>query len=383
MNALTIIAGDAATATGPTAATKNSWLVGACLALCCCGGAAAQDGKVIVYGRLNLALEQVRNTADAGQRKNAVTRESNNRSVLGLRGSEVLGDGLQAIFQIEGTLSPDTGAGAIAARDTRIGLAGTFGTLFGGNWVTPYNGATAGLDPFYPTTAGYMSIMGNGAAASADNISDTSSFDRRQQNSVHYWSPTVHGLSLRLAQGLNEEAPAGGARPSLSSVALIYEQGPLYATVTHERHRDYQGPGRNDNGTKLGLAYRFGDTRIAAVAEKLAYATATGDLGRKAWYLSATHQFGPHGLRFGIARAGDGSGRSTSKVGYIKQGPDTGATHATVGYDYTLSKRTSVFAHYTRLHNRKNAVYDFAINSLGAGAGATLTGAALGIRHNF
>lgn len=361
---------------------KTTTLIAACMALSS-GYAAAQSSSVAVYGRLNVALENLQNSFDAKGQNTSITRESNNRSVLGFRGAEDLGDGLKAIFQVEGTLSLDTGAGSIAARDTRVGLEGKFGTIFGGNWVTPYNGATAGLDPFYPTTAGYMSIMGNGSASSADNVSDTSSFDRRQQNSVHYWSPDWHGLSLRVAQGLNEEAPAGGAKPSLTSAAVIYEQGPVYAAVTHERHHEYQGPRRNDNGTKIAAAYRFGDTRVAAVAEKLTYETATGSLERKSYYLSATHQIGQHGLRFGVARAGDGEGGSTQKIGFIKKGPDTGATHYTAGYDYNLSRRTSVFAYYTHLKNEKNGVYDFAINGMGVGAGSTLKGTALGMRHSF
>jgi len=331
----------------------------------------AQGGNVVIYGRLNLALENVQ---DGTQH---VTRESNNRSVLGFRGTEELGNGMSALFQIEGTLSPDTGAGSPAARDTRVGLATPYGTIFGGNWVTPYNGATSGLDPFYPTTAGYMSIMGNGSAPTTDNVIDTSSFDRRQQNSVHYWSPDWHGLTLRVAQGLNEEKPANGAKPSLTSAALVYEQGPLYLTATHERHHDYQGPGLNDTGSKVGAAWRFGATRVAVVAERLRYAT----LARTSYYVSATHQIGAHGLRFGVAHAGDGKG--TGRIGSIAAGPDTGATHYTAGYDYNLSKRTSVYVYYTHLRNDTNGVYDFAINSLGAGAGATLKGSALGLRHNF
>jgi predicted porin len=340
------------------------------------GTASAQTSPVVIYGRLNLALEHVDGTGVG-----SMTRESNNRSVLGFRGVEDLGDGMKAIFQIEGTLSPDTGAGSPAARDTRVGLETPYGTLFGGNWVTPYNGATSGLDPFYPTTAGYMSIMGNGSAPTVNNVNDTRSFDRRQQNSVHYWTPQWHGLALRVAQGLNEEAPANGAKPSLTSAALIYEQGPLYFTAAHERHHDYQGPGLNDTGTKVGAAWRFGTSRVAAIAERLRYETAAGSLTRMAYYVSASHTMGQHALHAGIARAEDGKG--AGRIGAISAGPDTGATHATLGYDYTLSKRTSVFFYYTRLKNDSRGAYDFAINSLGTAEGATLTGSALGLRHNF
>jgi predicted porin len=340
----------------------------------------AQDSAVQIYGRLNVALEHAASSSGPG-----LTRLANNRSVLGFRGGEDLGGGLKAIFQIEGTLSPDTGAGALAARDTRVGLAGTWGTLFAGHWTTAYNGATSGLDPFYPTTAGYMSIMGNGSAADADNVSDTSSFDRRQSNSIHYWSPAWHGLSLRVTHGLNEEKPASGAKPSLTSAAAIYERGPWYAVLAGERHHEYQGPGLNDTGAKAALAYQFAQTRIAVVAERLKYGTGAGELARNAVYLSVSHQMGPHGIRIGIARAGDASGPAGMRIGFVRAGAGTGATHATLGYDYTLSKRSSLYAYTTRLDNRAGGVYDFAINSLGvgAGAGATLKAYVLGMRHNF
>jgi len=116
-----------------------------------------------------------------------------------------------------------------------------------------------------------MSIMGNGSAADADNVSDTSSFDRRQSNSIHYWSPSWHGLSLRVTHGLNEERPASGAKPALTSAAAIYERGPWYAVLAGERHHDYRGPGLDDTGAKAALAYQFAQTRIAVVAERLKY----------------------------------------------------------------------------------------------------------------
>jgi predicted porin len=338
----------------------------------------AQDGAVQIYGRLNVALEHADTSSGPG-----LVRLVNNRSVLGFRGGEDLGDGLAVIYQIEGTLAPDTGAGALAARDTRIGLAGTWGTLFAGHWVTAYNGATSSLDPFYPTTAGYMSIMGNGSAADADNVSDKASFDRRQSNSIHYWSPAWHGLQIRVTHGLNEEKPASGARPSLTSAAAIYERGPWYAALAGERHHDYQGPGLDDAGVKAALARQFGGTRVAIVAERLKYGTAAGDLARNAVYLSLSHQIGPHGIRFGVARAGDAGGPAGTRIGFVRAGPDTGATHATLGYDYTLSKRSSLYAYATRLGNRANGVYDFAINGLGPAPGATLKAFVLGMRHNF
>lgn len=329
-----------------------------------------------LYGRLNLGVEAMRVHGGASS-----TRLSSYRSVFGVRGSEELGGGMRVLFQVESALSPDTGAGTIAARDTRVGLEGGWGTVFAGNWTTPYTGATTGLDPFYPTTAGYMSIMGNGSAASANNVSDTTSFDRRQQNGLHYWTPVWRGLSLRLAHGFNEESPPNGAKPSLSSGALVFEEGRLYATLAHERHRAYRGPGLDDHGTRFGAAWQFGSTRLAAVAEQLHYETAGGELERRAYYLSLVRQWGPHALKLGVARARAGKGTAPERVGYARAG--SGAVHATLGYDYALSKRTSVFAFHTHLDNGARGVVDFVINGLGAPAGSTISGIALGIRHGF
>ena len=355
---------------------KKSLLACALLALfpAC---ARAQSDSVQLYGRLNLALESV----DDGRA--STLRESNYRSVFGVRGSEALGGSLRVIFQVEGTLAPDTGSGALAARDTRVGLVGDWGTLFAGNWTTPYNAATSSLDPFYPTTAGYMSIMGNGSAPSAGNLDDTASFDRRQCNSLHYWTPVWRGLTLRVAHGFSEERPPGGAKPALYSGALQYEHGPLYLTLAHERHHDYQGPGGTDRASKIGAAWQFGTVRLAVAGERLEYQTATGTLRRDAWFAALSRQLGAHALRMAVAKAGDGKGSARERIGFIAAGPDTGALHATVGYEYALSRRTAVFAFHSRIHNEERGTVDFAINGLEPGEGAQLRGTALGLRHAF
>lgn len=343
--------------------------------------AKAETG-VQVYGRLNASAERMRASVMPEGSSSTLSRLANNRSVLGFRGSEDLGGGLQVIYQIEGTVSLDTGAGAIAQRDTRVGLNGKHGTLFVGHWSTAYQGVTSSLDPFYVTTAAYSSIIGNGSAASTDHDDDTVSFDRRQANSLHYWTPSWGGIQLRLTHGLSESRNGGG-KPSLSSAAGILERGPWYLTLAHEIHRNYQVPGRDDTGTKLGLAYRSGNTRAAGVVERLDYETLTGDLRRDAWYVSLTHQVGVHGLRASLGRAKAATGSSTSTLGYLQAGPNTGATHITVGYEYTLSKRTAMHASLTHLDNERNGLHDFGLNQLGASAGATLKGATLGLRHSF
>jgi len=75
--------------------------------------------------------------------------------------------------------------------------------------------------------------------------------------------------------------------------------------------------------------------------------------------------------------------RASETIGFFRSGPGTGAWQLTVGYDYPLSKRTGLYAYYSRINNHGNAIYDFAINPAGVKAGADLQVFALGMRHNF
>lgn len=240
-----------------------------------------------------------------------------------------------------------------------------------------------GYDPYYPTTAGYMALIGNGSASSTDNIEDTSSFDRRQKNTLQYRSPVWHGLSGALAWGLPEERNTAPRNPALYSFATAYDAGPLNLTLAYEVHQHYQVAGRNDDAIKAGVAYQFATTRIALVYERLHYRTATGDLSRNGYYASVVQKLGPGSVRLGFAFAANGTADATETVGFFHAGPKTSATQLTFGYDYPLSRRTALYAYYSRIDNQRNALYDFAINGIGVAAGARPQTFALGMRHNF
>ncbi len=165
---------------------------------------------------------------------------TNNRSVFGFRGEEDLGDGLSAIFQIESGIAVNTGQGEIASRNTRLGLASRYGTFFLGSWHTAYTESTMEMDPYYPMTAGYMALMGNGSASSSGNVENTSSFDRRQKNSLHFRSADWHGLSAGFTWGLPQERMTTPRNPQLFSWSAAYKDGPLALVAAYELHKNYQ-----------------------------------------------------------------------------------------------------------------------------------------------
>ena len=338
----------------------------------------AQAGDTTtLYGRLNVAVESAHGPA-------SMKRLSNNRSVLGFKGQEDLGDGLKAIWQLEGALSLDTGAGSVTNRNTRIGLAGPLGTLFAGVWTLPYTEATSAFDPFYPTTAGYMALIGNGSASNADNLTDRSAFDRRQQNVVQYWTPALGALHARLAYSFGEGVvPATGATPSLASASLSWDSTDLSIVSAFELHRHYQTATTSDRAGKLGASYQWGPVRLSGLVERLEYRSAEGRLARNAWYVSAVWRNDRTSVVGGYSKAGPGKGPTNARVGSIAAGPHTGATQLTLGAEYSLSRRLVLYGYGSRIQNENNGHYEFAINPLGLERGGRGNVWAAGLRYAF
>src|SRR6266513_6001515 len=86
--------------------------------------AEAQTGaQVTLYGRANMALEFVKASGPgaADGSTATVTRVASNSSRFGLRGTEALGGGLTAFFQVENSVPWD-------GSNPTSGLGGTLGT---------------------------------------------------------------------------------------------------------------------------------------------------------------------------------------------------------------------------------------------------------------
>ena len=106
-------------------------------------GAYAQS-SVTVYGIVDTGVEYVNN---ANANKDGVVRLSSgamNTSRIGFRGTEDLGGGLKAVFQLENGFKTDTGefdsAGLLFGRQANVGLEGSFGRIVAGrSYSTTYD----------------------------------------------------------------------------------------------------------------------------------------------------------------------------------------------------------------------------------------------------
>jgi len=357
--------------------------------------AQAQTANVTLYGRLNLDLEYI----DASQNMPGVTRVSSNSSRLGVRGTEALGGGLNAIFQIESSINGDRGGGDLAGRESYIGLQGSWGTVKIGRFLAPYDD----MHPIFGNVPTFTTSILATAALWANNggfAKGTGAFDDRLSNSLRYDTPNISGFTgsaqISLcgtggsACGVGD-AENGATDAYVASVAGIYNNGPFQGGIAFERNDEVRGIGLKDWAATVTVAWNFGVVRVAGLYERLQYDTPTGDLKRNLWGISATAPVGPGTVYASWQRANDGKGSCTSRVGGVTCGGDTGSDHYTVSYTYPLSKRTITYVGYSGINNEARASYNYNINPYtAASAGVTalptdidLNGFGAGVVHLF
>src|SRR5258708_6560622 len=112
--------------------------------------AALAQSNVQIYGTLNGDFESVKATGSAtGVNFPSRNRVTSNSSNVRLRGTEDLGQGRRAFFQIESFAGFDTGTtwGFGASRNPGVGLRGGGGQVFLGQWDSPYKSPTPRSDP--------------------------------------------------------------------------------------------------------------------------------------------------------------------------------------------------------------------------------------------
>jgi predicted porin len=390
-----------------------------CAALFAAPAAALAQTTVQIYGTLNADVESVKATGSAtGTNFGSRGRVTSNSSNIGFRGTEELGQGLRAFFQIESAVNFDSGtqSGFWASRNSGIGLISSYGQILIGQWDSPYKFSTLRLDPTGDTgIAAYTGILGGTGSITAgqggSTFAERASFDRRVQNVVQYWSPTWRGLTARLAYGAGDtnvgSASTGVAentnmRPALYSGTVVFESGPWYATVAGERHKDFQSLNTllgaapstgKDDGLKAGLQYAFNSTwSLGGIVERLKYQAdninGLGALERKVtdWYVVGKYSVGAHSVALSYGQKGE---EKLSGAGFSDLS-DSKAKQIAARYGFSLSRRTQLYAIATRISNGSNAFQTFGNSPItptllfrDPARGASPTGFGVGMIHTF
>ena len=338
------------------------------------GGAFAQS-NVTISGQFRVGIDSVSagGATAAGANLTSRTRVTDENSMINIGGTEKLGNGMEAWFQIQSAVGTSdnigttgaAGAGAISTgigtRNTAVGIKGGFGNFFIGKWDTHYS-SHAGVDgnglAAHSTalTANVLSIIhsNNGANGAGG----------RFNNAIMYTSPNFAGFDVNV--GYSTTAGAGGIGNESTAAAVDkennvwinprYSNGPIHVFYSYLKRNDVgnlaSGTSPDAKFNRLGGAYTFPmGLKVGLIWDKNEAITAAGvTTKRTAWALPISYAMGAHTMYFAYAKAGK------SNVGGADT--DSAAKMTTLGYTYAMSKRTSVGLSWWGINNDAAATYD-------------------------
>ena len=351
----------------------------AALAIAASGAAVAQT-SVQVYGVMDAGIEHLSNASADGGGVTKVYSGGANNSRLGFRGTEELGNGLKAVFNLESGLLIDTGNydGTLFRRQANVGLEGKFGrVVIGRSFTTVYDF----VNPFDPM--GYAPRYSwvptsNGTLSSKYGM--TTGFD----NMVKYQGQ-FDKLKIGASYGAGEVAGNASDGRKLA-VGAAYALGPLRFVATGERVNGVSNALGARSQSKVyhaGAAWEPSEAfALKAGLRRLKMEQAAGsEVRADTWWF---------GTNYDLTPALD----LTAVVYYVNV--KTGVTAADTAADprmfvlrakYALSKRTSVYA--TAAHAKAKGGIAVGVSRDNTEDGGTTgmgdhqTGLLVGIQHRF
>lgn len=372
--------------------------------------ALADTDNVGIYGVAHMSVDVVNTGGANGVRTNQV---SSNASYIGFRGSEELNDGWTAQWQIESQVNMDNSSSSVGGQGSLLGTRNTFVSMFHakygivalGRYNTPYKITTRYMDVFADTIADNRSLMG-GATLNLANLTGTSagaSFDGNQGDVLAYVSPAIWDVTFAAAYVAGAEAAVNKTQVKghAQSYAAIYQTSVFNINVGHEVHNLGSAntgtlapiaglDGLHESASKVGVSYvPFDGATLYGVYERtkdnlgavLGLPARSNLLGHNAWYVAGKYISGSETFKAAYTHVGN-----LDKNG---QGANTGARQWTVGVDHALSRRTALYALYTKLENDQSASFNIGnVNAASGYANASALGASpsafsLGLKHKF
>ncbi len=312
------------------------------------------QSSVTLYGVADIWLGSVKaqtggtaTTFPTGVSQTKLDSGGLNGSRWGLKGSEDLGGGLKANFQVESGFDLSNGTssqGALFGRQAYVGLSGGFGQARLGRQYTAYDdlrGATNNVfdSAFAPTGNVWTAVGGDYAA--------------RANNQIYYATPDFGGISGAVGYALGEDKTATTKAQDILSLHAKYANGPILVGVAHQNEK--VAAGGSNKYTLFAGSYDLGVAKLTA-GYNSGKSAVTGAPTQKEFQLGASAPFGPATISAGYAQA---------KAGTLKSsGFGLAAT-------YDMSKRTALYAGLET--DKTKDGFTLAKNTLYA----------VGVRHSF
>ncbi len=353
-------------------------LIGAAVLAATAGAAQAQN--VTLFGRLDVGLQFTNKVNAAGDSLSEVKNGGILPSIWGMRGSEDLGSGLKAVFNLESDFSGDTGGsrglGSISGafgRQANVGLSGGFGTVLLGRQYSPAILAELGTDPRgYKESYSMLLPYALTQAPAGNATGPNNGLGIFTSNLVSY-SNAFGPVNLGVAYGFGEVAGDNSAGRTVS-LGVSYN-GPVVVSFSYQTIRGL-GATSGDETKRVGVG--------AAVP--------LGDFTIKGLFARADYDFGSGAPTaktdsFGVGADWRWSPANSATVA-LYQGKNKGVADGTtrsivLSNDHSLSKRTVLYGQFVHVDRDINAGPETSIAAGGTPAGQKASIIGVGIKHDF
>lgn len=362
---------------------KKKLLVG--VVLSALSSATFAQSTVTLYGIFDSALTVYKGVEnDNGQKKSVVGLDSGleSGSRFGMKGSEDLGGGTSANFQIEAGFNGDTGTsgqgGVLFGRTANVGITNdSLGSVKLGRQYS-----------YLDDIVGNGDALGNSYTGGSGNLI---SYQDRINNAISYTTASLAGFSAGVMYGFGEQKGAG-KKGSYAGAMLTYANDAFYASLGYgkgnfETSEDITTRGQSQY--VLGLSYDFSVIKVYGLysaskvgSRELGSAgdpTATPPVAAtpNGPYYDTTVKSAligvsvPYGANLFMLSVG------TAKLDHKDPAADSNGLSAkqlALAYSYAVSKRTDFYASYAYIKNGDNTAFSTLSGNQGL---------ALGIRHRF
>lgn len=337
------------------------------------------QSNVTLYGVISSAIRYTSNIDGKHGSLTQLVPSGIGGSRWGLKGTEDLGDGNQAVFVLENGFATNNGKttyDALFGREAYVGLTGTWGSLTFGR---QYNAMNNIAWEYNPLDQGWGNFWSDPLYTGGDVFFQ----DYRINNSVVY-SKSTGPFTVQLDYGFGQQT-GSMARGSTFGGGLMLQEGALSVGVAYDQHRASTGDNTLHNYS-IGGSYAFGNTtaflgymgRRETVGHPR-YAIAFAGLGYQA--TPALHLSGGY-YRYKQR----GQVTTQWQATPVLLGSGNGDIVAAIA-DYALSKRTNVFFEIDATRARGGTVgreTEYWAGEAATGVGsATRIGVMTGMRHLF
>ncbi|WP_233837979.1 porin [Paraburkholderia sp. ZP32-5] len=358
---------------------------------------AIQQNGVSLYGAVDMGLnfQSVSGTSRWQTQSGGV-----HTSQFGLFGREDLGGGLKAEFNLENGFMANNGAlgtsNTLFDRAAWVGLnSATWGVVRLG--LQPTANLPLVIDPFGEVTtnsvvtwlAGGAVQTPKGVGYNADLGPGSSQVLVRQSNAATWTTPRVMGFNATFLYAFNGQ-PGVSPNASNQGVVASWTNGTWYLSGAY--NRVWSAPVETSAGVQtvrndiygVSAIYDVGSYVLSAAFAQVAPKLEGNGIARS-WLVGATVPWGRHAVRASVVY------RDTSGVHDADGDPaKDSALGVMLGYDYALSKRTSLYARAGFIRNYGISTVILNSNPLplqtgsaSSELGTTPMTASLGIYHLF